>query len=253
MAPSKHKVKINVDLGEGYGNFKCGPDEELIPLIDHANVACGFHAGDPLIMQQTVRLCAQHSVAVGAHPGLPDIQGFGRREIKMTPEELTAMTRYQIGALQAFLDAEGIPLHHVKPHGVLYGMMYRDAEVCRAVYAAVPKGVPVFGLAGTVQERVAREMGLGFVAELYGDVKYNEDGTLVIDRKKKPWTPEETRAHVTSQVYEGAVTAVTGEKVDLPLGEYEVSLCCHSDSPGCMEIVKASRAIVDEFNAKTFS
>ncbi|KAF4544461.1 Lactam utilization protein lamB [Lasiodiplodia theobromae] len=253
MAPSKHKVKINVDLGEGYGNFKCGPDEELIPLIDHANVACGFHAGDPLIMQQTVRLCAAHSVAVGAHPGLPDIQGFGRREIKMTPEELTAMTRYQIGALQAFLDAEGVPLHHVKPHGVLYGMMYRDADVCRAVYAAVPKGVPVFGLAGTVQERVAREMGLGFVAELYGDVKYTADGTLVIDRKKKPWTAEETRAHVTSQVYEGAVTAVTGEKVDLPLGDYEVSLCCHSDSPGCMEIVKASRAIIDEFNAKTFS
>lgn len=140
---------------------------------------------DPLIMQQTVRLCAQHSIAIGAHPGLPDIQGFGRREIKMSPEELTAMTRYQVGALKAFLDAEGLPLHHVKPHGVLYGMMYRDAEVCRAVYAGVPKGVPVFGLAGTVHEQVAREMGLPFVAELYGDVKYNKDGTLVIDRKKK--------------------------------------------------------------------
>lgn len=136
-------------------------------------------------MQQTVRLCAQHSIAIGAHPGLPDIQGFGRREIKMSPEELTAMTRYQVGALKGFLDAEGLPLHHVKPHGVLYGMMYRDAEVCRAVYAGVPRGVPVFGLAGTVHERVAREMGLPFVAELYGDVKYNRDGTLVIDRKKK--------------------------------------------------------------------
>ncbi|KAF4313342.1 lactam utilization protein lamB [Botryosphaeria dothidea] len=253
MAPSKHKVKINVDLGEGYGNFKCGPDEELIPLIDHANVACGFHAGDPLIMQQTVRLCKQHNIAVGAHPGLPDIQGFGRREIKMAPDELTAMTRYQVGALQAFLAAEGVPLHHVKPHGVLYGMMYRDRAVCRAVYAGVPPGTPVFGLAGTVHEEVARELGLPFVAELYGDVKYTRDGMLVIDRKKKPWTPEETRKHVTSQVYEGAVTAVTGEKVDLPLGEHEVSLCCHSDSPGCIEIVKASRAIIDEFNAKNFS
>ncbi|KKY25394.1 putative lactam utilization protein [Diplodia seriata] len=160
MAPSKHRIKINVDLGEGYGNFKCGPDEELIPLIDHANVACGFHAGDPLIMSATVRLCAQHRIAIGAHPGLPDIQGFGRREMSLTPAELTAMTR--------------------------------------------------------------------------------------------PWTPEETRKHVTEQVYEGAVTAVTGEKIDLPLGDHEVSLCCHSDSPGCMEIVKAARAIVDEFNAKTF-
>ncbi|KAF2084688.1 LamB/YcsF [Saccharata proteae CBS 121410] len=252
MAAIKMHIKINVDLGEGYGNFKCGPDEELIPLIDHANVACGFHAGDPLIMHQTVLACKAHSIAVGAHPGLPDIQGFGRREIKMSPEELTAMTRYQIGALKAFLDAEGMQLHHVKPHGVLYGMMYRDREVCRAVYAAVPKGVPVFGLAGTLHEEVARELGLGFVAELYGDVKYNADGTLVIDRKKKPWAPEESRKHIKAQVETGTVTAVSGEKVDLPLGEHEISLCCHSDSPGCVEIVKTARAVIDEFNAKNF-
>jgi lactam utilization protein B len=206
MPAIKHPVKINVDLGEGYGNFKCGPDEELIPLIDHANIACGFHAGysfpttstqpqflasianahsDPLIMHQTVRLCKAHNISIGAHPGLPDIQGFGRREIKMSPEELTACIRYQVGALKAFLEAEDVPLHHVKPHGVLYGMMYRDKEVCRAVYAGVPKGTTVFGLAGTLHEEVAREMGLPFVAELYGDVKYNKDNTLVIDRKKK--------------------------------------------------------------------
>ena len=134
-------------------------------MIDHANVslilmlkpfqhterlqiACGFHAGDPLIMAQTVKLVKQHKIKAGAHPGLPDIQGFGRREMKLTPEELTAMVRYQVGALQGFLDAEGVPLHHVKPHGVLYGMMYRDEEVCRAVYEGVPKGVRVFGLAG---------------------------------------------------------------------------------------------------------
>lgn len=136
-------------------------------------------------MARTVALCKAHNIAIGAHPGLPDLQGFGRREIKMSPEELTACVRYQIGALQAFLDAEDLPLHHVKPHGILYGMMYRDAEVCRAVYEAVPKGTPVFGLAGTLHEDIAREMGLPFVAELYGDVKYNADGTLVIDRKKK--------------------------------------------------------------------
>lgn len=185
MPPVSKKVHINVDLGEGYGNFKCGPDEELIPLIDHANIACGFHAGDPLIMSNTVKLCKQHNIKVGAHPGLPDIQGFGRREIKMSPEELQAMVTYQVGALKGFLDAEGVPLHHVKPHGVLYGMMYRDREVCRAVYSGVPSGVPVFGLAGTLHEEVAKELGLPFVAELYGDVKYSKDGTLVIDRKKK--------------------------------------------------------------------
>jgi len=127
----------------------------------------------------------KHNIAIGAHPGLPDIQGFGRREMKLTPEELTALVTYQVGALKGFLDAEGVPLNHVKPHGVLYGMMYRDIEVCRAVYAGVPKGIPVFGLAGTCHEQVAKEMGLPFVAELYGDVKYNKDRTLVIDRKKK--------------------------------------------------------------------
>ncbi|KAK5732100.1 hypothetical protein LTR17_010808 [Elasticomyces elasticus] len=227
MAPIQRKVHINVDLGEGYGNFKCGPDDELIPLIDHANVACGFHAGDPLIMAQTVKMCKAHGVAIGAHPGLPDIQGFGRREMKLSNEELTAM-----------------------PHGVLYGMMYRSPEVCRAVYQGVPKGTPVFGLAGTCHEEVAKELGLPFVAELYGDVKYNKDNTLVIDRKKKAWTPEETKKHISQQVDESSVTAVTGEAIDLPIGDHEVSLCCHSDSPGAVEIITAARQMVDEFNKK---
>jgi len=132
MPPLKSRVKINVDLGEAYGNYKCGPDDELIPLIDHANIACGFHAGDPLIMSNTVKACKEHGIAVGAHPGLPDIQGFGRREIKMSPEELTAMVRYQVGALKGFLDAEGVELHHVKPHGVLYG----EYGGARAMYGA---------------------------------------------------------------------------------------------------------------------
>ncbi|TKA64775.1 Lactam utilization protein lamB [Friedmanniomyces simplex] len=242
MAPIQRK------LGEGYGNFKCGPDDELIPLIDHANVACGFHAGDPLIMAETVKTCKQHGIAIGAHPGLPDIQGFGRREMKLSPEELTAMVRYQVGALKAFLDAEDVPLHHVKPHGVLYGMMYRDPDVCRAVYQAIPKGTPVFGLAGTHHETIAKELGLPFVAELYGDVKYNKDKTLVIDRKKKAWTPQETKSHIASQLHTSTVTAITGETIDLPIGNHEVSLCCHSDSPGAVEIVRAARGMVDEFN-----
>jgi len=250
MPPIKKKVHINVDLGEGYGNFKCGPDDELIPMIDHANVACGFHAGDPLIMQETVRTCKKHNIKVGAHPGLPDIQGFGRREMKLTPEELTAMVRYQVGALKEFLDVEGVPLHHVKPHGVLYGMMYRDKDVCRAVYEAVPKGIPVFGLAGTIQEETAKELGLPFVAELYGDVKYSKDGKLVIDRKKKAWTSDETKKHISSQVENSSVTAVTGEEIELPIGDYDVSLCCHSDSPGAVEIVTMAREIVDGFNKK---
>lgn len=254
MAPSQHKAFINVDMGEGYGNYVCGPDEELLPMIDHANVACGFHAGDPLIMKQTVALCIAHNVKIGAHPGLPDVQGFGRREIKLSPEEHTANIIYQVGALQGFLAAEGVEMHHVKPHGVLYGMMLRDADVARAVWAGVPKGMRVFGLAGTHMETAALEAGLEFWAEYYGDVKYSADGTLKIDRKKQPWRTDDVREHVRLQVEESRVKAVTGEVVDLPVENYPVSVCCHSDSPGCVEIVKATREIVNSVNkARGFS
>lgn len=133
---------------------------------------------------------------------------------------------------------------------VLYGMMYRDEEVCRAVYSAVPKGIPVFGLAGTIHEKVAKELGLPFVAELYGDVKYSKDGKLVIDRKKKAWSAEDTKKHISSQVENSSVTAVTGEEVELPIGDHDVSLCCHSDSPGAVQIVTAARQIVNDFNKK---
>lgn len=210
-------------------------------------------------MQESIRLCKQHNIKVGAHPGLPDVLGFGRREMKLDAAEHTANVIYQVGALKGFLDAEGVELNHVKPHGVLYGMMCRDVEVCRAVMAGIAafrrgagpgRGEPmrVFGLAGTLHEQVAREMGLEFVAELYGDVRYRADGTLVIDRKKKPWDVEEVKRHVRQQVEESAVTAVTGEVVALPTGGYPISVCCHSDSPGCVEIVTAVRQVVDEYN-----
>ncbi|KAL9006815.1 MAG: hypothetical protein Q9188_000426 [Gyalolechia gomerana] len=248
MGPIKQKALINVDLGEGYGNLKCGPDEELLPLIDIANVACGFHSGDPLIMSSTIRACISHSVLIGAHPGLPDLQGFGRREMKLSPEELTAMTIYQVGALKGFLDKEGVELNHVKPHGVLYGMMCRDLEVARAVMRGVPAGVKVFGLAGTRMEEAAREEGVEFAAEMYGDVKYSADGMLVIDRVKKPWKNEDVEKHVTQQLTTQSVTATDGSTVQLPVKDYPLSLCCHSDSPGCVEIVKTARAVADRFN-----
>ncbi|EON98366.1 putative lactam utilization protein [Phaeoacremonium minimum UCRPA7] len=199
-------------------------------------------------MAESIRLCKQYGVKVGAHPGLPDILGFGRREMKLSPEEHTANIIYQVGALKGFLDAEGVPLHHVKPHGILYGMMCRDVEVCRAVMAGIPKGIKVFGLAGTCMEQVAGEMGIEFVAEYYGDVKYRADGSLIVDRKKQPWKIEDVKKHVRQQLEESSVTAVTGEVVPLPTKEYQISLCCHSDSPGCVEIVKATKEIVDEFN-----
>lgn len=123
-------------------------------------------------------------------------------------------------------------------------------EAFEATAAELITGIPVFGLAGTIQEEVAKELGLPFIAELYGDVKYSADGKLVIDRKKKPWSPEETKKHISSQLENSSVTAVTGEEVQLPIGDYDVSLCCHSDSPGAVTIVTAARQMIDEFNKK---
>ena len=211
-------------------------------------VFCVISAGDPLVMAKTVALCKEYNIKVGAHPGLPDVQGFGRRPMTLSLQEHTANVIYQIGALKAFLDREGVELHHVKPHGALYGSMIRDLDIARAVWAAVPKGVSVIGLAGTHMETAAEEAGLKFWAEYFGDVKYNDDGTLIIDREKKPWEPDEVKAHVHQQIYDSQVTSVTGKVIDIPIKDYPITLCCHSDSPGCIEIVKASREVVDEYN-----
>lgn len=207
-------------------------------------------SGDPLIMQKTVKLCKQHKIKVGAHPGYPDVLGFGRREIQMDPDELTAMVRYQVGALKGFLDAEGMQLHHVKPHGKLYGVCCRDYTVARAVMSGIPTGVPVFGLAGTNMEKAANDLGLPFWAEFYGDVKYSSDGMLVIDRVKKPWKVEDVRDHISMQINSQSVKATDGKVVKLPVKDYPISVCCHSDSPGCVEIVTEVKRVVDEFNKK---
>ncbi|KAJ5777835.1 hypothetical protein N7520_001081 [Penicillium odoratum] len=162
--------------------------------------------------------------------GLPDVQGFGRREIKMSPEEHTANIVYQVGALQAFLDREGVEMHHVKPHGILYGMMIRDIEV-----------KPIW-------EKAAKEAGLEFWAEYFGDVKYHADGILKIDREKQPWKIEDVKAHVDGQLRKSQVIAISGERVTLDVGDSPITICCHSDSPGCVEIVKAVREVADHFN-----
>ena len=168
----------------------------------------------------------------------------------MSPEEHTANIIYQVGALKGFLNVEGVPLHHVKPHGVLYGMMCRDYDIARAVMEGIPKDIPVFGLAGTQMEIAANDLGLRFWAEMYGDVKYSNDGMLVIDRKKKAWKVEEVREHVSQQLNSQSVTATDGSVVQLPVKDYPISICCHSDSPGCLEIIKTTKKVIDEFNKR---
>lgn len=201
-------------------------------------------------MARTVAACKKHNIATGAHPGLPDIHGFGRRELVLTLEEHTANVVYQVGALKAFLDREGVPLHHVKPHGMLYGLCCRDLDIARAVMSGIPKGVPVIGLPGTHMETAAREAGIPFWAEFFADVRYNDQGTLVIERKKTPWVMDDIKKHVAQQVESSSVTSVDGKVVEFDLKSHPITICCHSDSPASVDIVKATRAVVDAFNAK---
>lgn len=201
-------------------------------------------------MARTVAACKKHNIATGAHPGLPDIHGFGRRELVLTLEEHTANVVYQVGALKAFLDREGVPLHHVKPHGMLYGLCCRDLDIARAVMSGIPKGVPVIGLPGTHMETAAREAGIPFWAEFFADVRYNDQGTLVIERKKTPWVMDDIKKHVAQQVESSSVTSVDGKVVEFDLKSHPITICCHSDSPASVDIVKATREVVDAFNAK---
>ena len=170
---------LNCDMGEAFGLYKMGDDEGLMPLIDIANVACGFHASDFNHMRKTVKLAKQHGVKVGAHPSLPDLQGFGRREMKIGREELANCIIYQVGALKGFLEAEGMALNHIKPHGSLYGMAARMEDMAHAVCdAADVFKVPLYGMINTFHDKVYTARGHKFVAEFYADLDYRDDGSL---------------------------------------------------------------------------
>ena len=158
------RLTINCDMGEGFGLYRLGDDAAMMRHIDLANVACGFHGSDPTIMRETVRLAKKHKVKVGAHPSLPDLQGFGRRAMVIAPAEVTDLVTYQVGALKAFLDAAGLPLNHVKPHGALYGMAARDGKIASAIADAVlPFGVPILGMAFTAHETAYRDKGVELI------------------------------------------------------------------------------------------
>lgn len=236
-------MEINCDMGEGYGLYRIGNDEGLMSLISVANVACGFHASDPVIMHRTVLLAKEHNVKVGAHPSLPDRQGFGRRVMAIDPDELTDFLIYQIGALKAFLDAEGMELNHIKPHGALYGMAARDENIAGAICdAAKVYGVPLYGMAGTLHEKVYTERGLGFMAEYYADLEYRGDGSLIITREHEAVDPAEAAERVVRVIKEGKTKAVDG--ADIPMKADLV--CVHSDTPNAVEVAEAVRDAVQK-------
>src|SRR3984893_2956974 len=226
-------MTINCDMGEGFGLYRLGNDTAMMPLIDLANVACGFHASDPSIMHGTVRVAEQHGVKVGAHPSLPDMQGFGRRVMTMTPSEVEDLVIYQVGALKAFLQDEGMALNHVKPHGALYGMAARDENIAAAIADAVgPFGVPILGMAFTAHETVYKQKGVEMIPEFYADLEYDGDGNLILSRVHDAVDPLKATARVLRVMREHVVTTTTGR--DIPVRA--ATVCVHSDTPAAVAI-----------------
>jgi 5-oxoprolinase (ATP-hydrolysing) subunit A len=235
-------VAVNCDIGEAYGMWSLGDDAAIMPYISMANVACGFHAGDPVVMRDTVALAKAHDVNVGAHPSYPDLQGFGRRVMDMDPEELTAAILYQTGALKAFLDAEGMPLGHIKPHGALYGVAARDESVANAIAdAAAVYGVPVLGMAATKHEEVYTARGLTFLAEYYADLDYDDEGGLIITRTHVAYDPAQVAERVERVLREGVAVSATGREIPMRAD----LVCVHSDTPGAAELAKAVAEVLD--------
>jgi UPF0271 protein len=235
-------IDLNSDLGEGFGPWKIGDgvDEQLMPLISSANVATGFHAGDPNIMRRTVESAKTHGVGVGAHPGFRDAVGFGRRHINASASELVNDMLYQIGALREFTRLSGIALQHVKPHGALYMHVARDEGLSRALIEAlqiIEPTLPLYCMAQSGVCRLAREMGHPVVREFYADRDYDQSGSIVFTRQVGRLNPVAVAEKVVRACTLGKVRTVEGGEVAV---EFD-SVCIHSDTPGALELVQATR------------
>jgi UPF0271 protein len=240
-------VDLNCDMGESFGRYKLGLDEEVIKLISSANVGCGFHGGDPHVMRKTVAMAKEQGVGVGAHPGLPDLIGFGRREMKVTPEELQDYCIYQIGALKAFVEIEGMKLQHVKMHGALLEMALANERLASAVYEVTKKIDPdLIWLthSGLRTSDIGKDMGLRIIEEFYADRAYNPDKTLV--SRKIPGAvikdPKEISRRIRQLIETGTVTSIDGKPLKLEYG----SICVHGDTPGALEMIRNIRGILAE-------
>ncbi len=236
-------IDLNCDLGESFGAYSLGQDEAILPFVTSANIACGYHAGDPAVMKHTVRRALHHGVALGAHPGLPDLVGFGRREMAISPEEAYDMTVYQIGALLAFVRDEGGTLHHVKPHGALYNMAASSPALAEALAEAVYRVAPeacLYGLAGSALPRAAEKLGLRTAHEVFADRSYQPDGTLTPRRQPGALLtdPAQAEAQVLRMVREGRVRALSGEDVAIRAD----TVCIHGDGPHALTFASRLRA-----------
>lgn len=239
-------IDLNCDLGESFGCYTIGMDEAVIPYVSSVNVACGWHAGDPLIMEKTVALAKKHGVAVGAHPGFPDLLGFGRRPMTITPQEAGAYVKYQVGALMAFAKGQGMELQHVKPHGALYNMAAKDEAlatgICEAI-ASVDKNLIFMGLAGSVMLEAAQKVGLKTASEVFADRAYNDDGSLV--NRKLPGAvihdPVVAVERAVKMAKEGKVISINGKEITIQTD----SICVHGDNEQAIELVSKIRKALE--------
>jgi len=223
-------IDFNCDMGESFGPYTFGADEGLMRYISSANVAGGFHAGDPHVMRETVALAKEHGVAVGVHNGYRDLVGFGRREIKGTAEEIHDELIYQLGALREFARLDGMEVQHVKPHGALYMVAARDEEVSRAIIEAIQRVDPalvLYCMRASVTYELARKMGQPTATEFFADRGYNEEGQIVFTRK--------VAERVLHGITEGKVETVSGRDIDIAAD----SICVHGDTPGAAKMAEA--------------
>lgn len=237
-----YAVDLNSDLGESFGNYTIGMDDKIIPLVTSVNVACGYHASDPVVMDKTIKMAAEAGIGIGAHPGFPDLMGFGRRNMAVSPAEASAYVSYQLGALYAFTHKYGVKIQHVKPHGALYNMAGKDYDlakaICEAVYNFDPE-IILLGLSGSELIRAAEDTGLACAREFFADRAYEEDGSLVNRRKEGAMITDEALAvdRVVRVVKEKKVTTITGKDIDLSID----SICVHGDGQKALDFVKTIR------------
>jgi len=238
-------IDINVDMGESFGRYKLGNDEEVMKYISSANIACGFHASDPSVMNHTVKLAKKYGVAVGAHTSLRDLQGFGRREMKITPEELKSDTVYQLGALDGFLKINNMKMQHVKPHGALYRMVEHNEAYAEAYIEAVSeynRKLIILTESGAVLWEKGIKAGLRMAAEAFVDLNYDAKGNWIIEREKKLWAPQEVADRAISVVRDGKIRTIEGELIPVKAN----TICCHGDAPNAADIIKRIREEFDK-------
>ncbi len=238
-----YKVDLNSDLGESYGSWKMGDDPAVLTFVSSANVACGYHAGSPLVMKATIASAKAAGVAVGAHPAYPDLVGFGRRNLACSPDEIYADVLAQVGALKAFCEAAGVTLQHVKPHGAMYNSAAKKIEEAKAIAQAVKdagRGIILMGLAGSKFDEAAAELGVPYAAEAFADRGYMNDGSLVPRKMEGAFVrdTEVAAKRVIRMVKEGVVEAIDGTIVQLK----PQSICLHGDSPTAVQMAQTLRA-----------